>query len=344
MNSLVDLRSDTTTQPSAGMRQAMFEAEVGDDVYGEDPTVLELERTAAEQLGHEAALFVGSGTQSNLIALLTHCQRGDEYIAGNQAHSYLEEGGGGAVLASIQPQPLPNQPDGTIDLEAIRKAIKPDDFHFARTRLLCLENTFFGRPLPLDYIEQAIHLARQHGLAIHLDGARVFNAAVKQCVTPATIGGCFDSVSACLSKGLGAPVGTVLCGSREFIDAARRWRKVVGGGWRQAGILAAAGVYALKHNVDRLVEDHDKARQLAEGLANIDEIEVDQAAVQTNMVFINLPEAAATTLSPFLRDNGIRISVEYNPVRLVTHLDVTDEGIRHVISTFETYFTQHPAN
>ena len=242
MNSLVDLRSDTITQPSVGMRQAMFEAEVGDDVYGEDPTVLELERTAAEQLGHDAALFVGSGTQSNLIALLTHCQRGDEYIAGNQAHSYLEEGGGGAVLASIQPQPLPNQPDGTINLEAIRKAIKPDDFHYARTRLLCLENTFFGRPLPLDYIEQATLLSRVHGLATHLDCARVFNAAVKQSVTPETIGRCFNSVSACLSKGLRAPVGTVLCGSREFIDAAKRWRKVVGGGWRHAGILAAAGV------------------------------------------------------------------------------------------------------
>ena len=340
MNAPVDLRSDTTTRPDSAMRQAMFSAEVGDDVYGEDPTVVELQQRAADVLGHEAGLFVGSGTQSNLIALLPHCQRGDEYIAGDKAHSYLEEGGGGAVLASIQPQPIPNQSDGTIDLVAVQAAIKPDDFHFARTRLFCLENTFFGRPLSLQYIDGAAKLARRHDLAFHLDGARIFNAAVRQDVPPATIGSYFDSVSACLSKGLGAPVGTVLCGRHDFIKEARRWRKVVGGGWRQAGVLAAAGIYALENNITRLVNDHNNAQRLAGGLKNIDEIDVDLESVQTNMVFVDIPEQHINDLTGFLKEKGVMISAEYNPVRLVTHLDIEQRAIDHAISSFKAYFHQ----
>ncbi len=323
----IDLRSDTVTLPSAAMRAAMSEADVGDDVYGEDPTVNRLERYAVELLGKEAAVYVATGTQSNLIALMSHCERGDEYIVGQQAHTYKYEGGGAAVLGSIQPQPLENEADGTIDLDRVAAAIKPDDSHFARTRLLALENTLGGKVLPLSYIDAAAALTRSRGLAIHLDGARLFNAAIRLGIEAAAIARPFDSVSICLSKGLGAPVGSILLGPRPLIDRARRWRKVLGGGMRQAGLMAAAGLYALENNVARLADDHANARLLAERLAAIDGVTTDPAQVQTNMVFIQLPADAAVPLREFLAQRGMMISGGTN-VRLVTHLDV---GRDHVV-------------
>ncbi|PLX89292.1 MAG: low-specificity L-threonine aldolase [Desulfuromonas sp.] len=330
---IIDLRSDTVTRPTAAMRKLMSSAEVGDDVYGEDPTVNRLEGLAAELAGMEAALFVCSGTQSNLLALLSHCQRGDEYIAGQTAHTYRYEGGGAAVLGSIQPQPLDFASDGSLDLEKVAAAIKPQDCHFANTRLLCLENTQAGKVLPLDYQQSAASLAREHGLAIHLDGARVFNAAVQQQVPLERITRHYDSVSICLSKGLGAPVGSVLCGSAALIGTARRWRKVVGGGMRQAGVLAAAGILALTEQVERLAEDHHNARRLAEGLSGLDGIEIDPGAVQTNMVFVRAAKSRLVTLQSFLAERGILVG-GYGDLRLVTHLDVDSRDIDRVVDAF----------
>ena len=275
MHHWIDLRSDTVTRPSSAMRLAISKAVVGDDVYGEDPTVNRLEAMTAELCGMEAAIFCASGTQSNLLALLSHCQRGDEYIVGQQAHTYKYEGGGAAVLGSIQPQPLEFETDGSLSLEKIRAAIKEDDIHFAKTRLLALENTLGGKVVSQSYIKEASEFAHERGLAVHLDGARVCNAAVAQSVSVAELAAPFDSVSICLSKGLGAPVGSVLCGTRELITTARRWRKMLGGGMRQAGILAAAGIVALENNIPRLAEDHENARLLAQGLGKIDKIEVE---------------------------------------------------------------------
>ena len=340
MQDYVDLRSDTVTRPGIGMRKAMCDAKVGDDVLGEDPTTNRLEQTAAEIMGLEAGLFVSSGTQSNLLALFSHCQRGDEYIAGQDAHNYLEEGGGGAILASIQPQPLVNQPDGTLSIDDVRSAIKPDDFHFARTKLLCLENTWRGKPLPLTYLSDACDLAQETNLALHLDGARLFNASVKQGIDIASMCRNFDSVSACLSKGLGAPVGSVLCGSRDFVEVARRWRKVLGGGWRQAGILAAAGLYALENHVARLSVDHYHASLLAESLADIEELSVIAEPDRTNMVWIKLPHSDLVPLESSMRQDGVLISLDDYPLRLVTHLDVDKEGIRTAIRAFKNYFGQ----
>lgn len=336
----VDLRSDTVTRPTLAMRAAMAEAVVGDDVFGEDPTVNRLEALAAEMTGAEAALFVSSGTQGNLVAVLSHCQRGDEYIVGQQAHTYKDEGGGAAVLGSIQPQPLDFEPDGSLNLTDVAKAIKPDDYHFAHTRLLCLENTQAGKVLPLDYLEQAAAFTQQHGLGLHLDGARVFNAAVKLNVPVQTITRHFDSVSFCLSKGLGAPVGSVLCGSMELIQKARRWRKVLGGGMRQAGVLAAAGIVALNNHIDRLEEDHANARSLAEGLAQVDELEIDPQSVQTNMVFVSVAKTKSTALAGFLKRHDVLI-IPGETVRLVTHLDVTADDIRRAIATFKDFFAKH---
>ena len=333
----IDLRSDTVTLPTDAMRKAMAEAEVGDDVYGEDPTVNRLEAKAAEMLGFEAAVFVSSGTQGNLLGLLSHCERGDEYIVGQQAHTYKYEGGGAAVLGSIQPQPLEFEADGTLDLDQVARAIKPNDPHFARTRLLCLENTQAGKVLPLDFLAHARALTDAHELKLHLDGARVFNAAVKLGVPAAEIGRHFHSVSFCLSKGLGAPVGSVLCGSRALIDCARRWRKVLGGGMRQAGILAAAGLVALNEHVDRLAEDHENARLLAEGLAGIGALEVDVEAVQTNMVFVHMHPERLQPFIDFLSEHGVRTSRRL-PLRLVTHLDVAREDIERVIDLAHAYF------
>ena len=329
----IDLRSDTVTRPTAAMREAMLRAEVGDDVYGEDPTVNALQQRLADELGFQAGLFAPSGTQANLLALLAHCQRGDEYIVGMDAHTYKYEGGGAAVFGSIQPQPLPHAGDGTIPLESIEQAIKPIDPHFARTRLLCLENTWHGRALPLEYLRGARALCERRGLSLHLDGARLYNAAVAQQVPVREIAGLFDSVSVCLSKGLGAPVGSVLLGPRALIDEARRWRKVAGGGMRQAGILAAACLHALDHHVARLADDHRRAATLAQGLQGLPGIEV--AGQHTNMVFLDIPADRVAALKQQLEAAGIRIAAGYGTrVRLVTHLDIDDAGVAKVIEAF----------
>jgi threonine aldolase len=319
------------------MLKAMNEAELGDDVFDDDPTVDRLEALAAETLGKESSMFVPSGTQSNLAALMTHCARGDEYLVGQQAHTYLFEGGGGATLAGLQPQPLDQEPDGTLDLEKLAKLIKPDDYHYARTRLLCLENTTWGKILPQEYLAKAKSFADEHGLALHLDGARIFNAAVDQGISAAEIAAPFDSVSLCLSKGLGCPVGSVLVGSADFLKEARRWRKMLGGGMRQSGILAAAGIHALQHNVDRLAEDHANARLLAEGLAAIEGIEV--ATVQTNMVFATVAEHRVSGLTESLHAKNILIVAHTcGALRLVTHLDLDADAIRTAVSAFSEYF------
>ena len=338
MDKNIDLRSDTVTRPTQGMRQAMSSAPVGDDVYGEDPSVNRLESQMADMLSHEAGLFVTSGTQGNLLAILTHCQRGEEYIAGSRSHAYLDEAGGGAVLASVQPQPIDNEADGTLDLDKVSAAIKPDDFHLAITRLFCLENTFSGIPLPLDYLSGARALADRHQLRSHLDGARVFNAAIGCKVDVSTITQHFDSVSTCLSKGLGAPVGSVLTGGREFIARARRWRKMLGGGARQAGVLAAAGLYALDHHIERLAQDHDNAASLAQLLSTVDEAKVHATDLRTNMVFVSFPPDSLKGLSDHLREHGILVTARSNPVRLVTHLDFTEEHIGKTVQAIKDYF------
>ncbi len=336
---VVDLRSDTVTRPSAGMRAAMAAAEVGDDVYGEDPTVNRLERIISELLGKEAAVFAPSGTQSNLIGLLAHCERGDEYIVGQQGHTYKYEGGGAAVLGSIQPQPLEYEPDGTLDLEKVETFIKPRDPHFARTTLLCLENTQNGRVLPLKYLSQAGRFVRERHLGLHLDGARLFNAAVFLSVEPSAISRNFDTVSVCLSKGLGAPLGSLLVGRKDLVDRARRWRKVLGGGMRQVGMVAAAGIYALAHHVDRLGEDHANAEMLCEGLSSIEGMEVDRSCVATNMVFAHLSRDRSAALAEYLKFQGILIRPG-NPVRLVTHMDVVAADIHRVVSACRSFFGQ----
>ena len=337
----IDLRSDTVTRPSAAMRAVMAAADVGDDVYGEDPTVNRLEALAAQMLGQDAAVFVPTGTQSNLLGVMSHCERGDEYIVGQQAHTYKYEGGGAAVLGSIQPQPIEFEADGTLDLDRVEAAIKPDDTHFARTRLLCLENTQGGKVLPLDYLQRAHDFARSRGLGLHLDGARLFNAVVKQRVAARDIGKLFDTVSVCLSKGLGAPVGSVLCGSAAHIAKARRWRKVLGGGMRQAGVLAAAGIHALQNNVERLAQDHDNARLLAEMLAPIDALEVDPAAVQTNMVFVSVDPQRAEALRQYLKARGMLVGAG-SRIRLVTHLDVSAEDIKALAAAVAAFFAESP--
>jgi len=334
---MIDLRSDTVTQPTKEMRSVMASAVVGDDVYGDDPTVNQLESLIAEMLGKEDAIYAASGTQSNLMAVLSHCERGDEYIVGQQAHTYKYEGGGAAVFGSVQPQPIAFQKDGTLDLARVSQAIKPDDIHFAKTKLLCLENTHAGMVLPLAYLEKARSLSLDYDLGCHLDGARLFNAAVKLGVAPTEISRHFDSVSICLSKGLGAPVGSALCGSRELVKKARRWRKVLGGGMRQAGILAAAGILALQDHVDRLAEDHANAQTLGEGLSRIDEIEVDMTLVQTNMVFVSLRSDNPEALAAYLKDAGVLINIG-NPIRLVTHMDVNTQDIQRAVSLVEAYF------
>lgn len=329
---LIDLRSDTVTQPTAAMREAMMAAELGDDVYGEDPTVNRLEAWLAAELGFQAALFVPTGTMSNLLGLMAHCERGDEYIVGQQAHTYKYEGGGAAVLGSIQPQPIDGEADGSLDLAKVEGAIKQDDFHFARTRLLALENTMQGKVLPLDYLAAARELTQRRGLGLHLDGARLYNAAVKLGVPAREITRHFDSVSVCLSKGLGAPVGSVLCGSTALIGKARRLRKMVGGGMRQAGVLAAAGLYALQHQVERLAEDHANAARLGEGLAALG---YSVEPVQTNMVYVQLGERAGQ-IKAFMAERGIAVSAAPR-LRLVTHLDVSAEQIEQVIEAFDVF-------
>ena len=333
----IDLRSDTVTLPTPEMRHAMANAEVGDDVHGEDPTVNRLQELSAEMLGKEAALFCPSGTQTNFCALLSHCERGDEYIVGQRAHTYMFEGGGAAVFGSIQPQPVDFEEDGRIDLQKAASVVKLPNIHFPRTKLLCLENTQDGKVLSLEYLNQARQFADEHGLSLHLDGARVFNAAVKLGVPISEIAQPFDSISVCLSKGLGSPVGSVLVGSKDLIIRAHRWRKVAGGGMRQAGIIAAGCIHALENHVERLAQDHAKAQRLVDGFADMDELRLLPHTGQTNMVF--LASDKAKQLTPHLKERGILIS-GYGSLRLVTHMDVTLEDMDTVVNEVRAFFAR----
>ena len=339
---MIDLRSDTVTRPSAAMLQAMVAAPLGDDVMGDDPTVIRLQEAVAERAGKAAGLFFPSGTQSNLGALMAHCERGDEYLVGQLAHTYKYEGGGAAVLGSIQPQPVEHAADGSLPLEKLAAALKPaGDAHFARTRLLALENTFHGKLIPASYVQAATDWARQHGLATHLDGARVFNAAVASGKPLADMCQPFDSVSICFSKGLGAPVGSVLVGSAELIARAHRWRKMLGGGLRQAGVLAAACLYALEHNVDRLAEDHANAHLLAEGLGGIAGVTV--LSQDTNMVFVQVEPALCDGLTAALDAQNIKMRAMYGgPTRLVTHLDISADDVRRAVRAVADYCSTAP--
>ena len=330
----IDLRSDTVTQPSAAMRSAMAKADVGDDVFGDDPTVNRLQEICAERFGMEAGLFFPSGTQSNLAAVMSHCARGEEVILGQDAHTYRYEAGGAAVLGSIQPQPIANEPDGTIDPAKIEASIKPDDSHFAVTRLVALENTIGGKVLTRAYMAEVIALARRRGLNVHLDGARVFNASVKLGMPVKELCAGFDTVSVCLSKGLGTPAGTVLVGRKDLVDRARRIRKMLGGTMRQVGILAAAGIHALEHNVDRLADDHANAARLAKGLAALG-LAVDP--VQTNMVFASIPKESVAALKQHLDKNGV-VALVSPKLRLVTHLDVDAAAIDRALEVFAAFF------
>jgi threonine aldolase len=345
--SVIDLRSDTVTQPTAAMREAMMAAPLGDDVFGDDPSVNALQEKLAALLGFEAAMFVPTGTQSNLCGILAHCQRGDEYIVGQQAHCYRWEGGGAAVFGSVQPQPLDHAKDGTLPLADIEAAIKPDDPHFARTRLLALENTLGGKLLPFDYVQQATKLAADKGLARHLDGARLFNAAVAQAAQTGAgayaearrIAQNFDSVSVCFSKGLGAPVGSALCGSHDFIARARRVRKMAGGTMRQSGLLAAAATYALDHHVERLAQDHALAQRLAAGLGSVPGLQVE--APHTNIVFVDVAGPAkekAGGLIAFLAQRGILATGLYR-LRFVCHLGVDQAGVDRAVESVREYFS-----
>jgi len=330
---MIDLRSDTVSLPTPAMKQAMVDAPLGDDVYGDDPTVNRLETMIAERLGKQAAMLASSGTQANLCALLAHCGRGDEYLAGDMAHIYRWEAGGGAVFGSIQPQPLPMLADGLVDPAAIGPAVKPDDPHYARSRLLCLENTKDGMVQSIDRMNEALAVGRAHGLATHLDGARMWNAIVALGVRPDAFCAGFDTVSMCLSKGLGAPMGSLLVGPADLIAEARRWRKMAGGGLRQAGMIAAAGMYALDHHVERLADDHANAQQLAEGLAQLDRVEI--LAQNTNMVFVNIADAPAD-LDDRLEQAGVRTGWTHTNgvanTRLVTHLGVSETDIATVVA------------
>jgi len=337
---MIDLRSDTVTKPSIAMRNAMLDAEVGDDVYGDDPTVNALQAEGARLANKPAALFFPTGTQANLVALMSHCQRGDEYIVSQRAHNYMYEGGGAAVLGSIQPQPIEPNIDGTLPLDKVVAAIKNDDIHFARTRLLSLENTFSGRVLPLDYLQQAWQLSRERNLALHIDGARIFNAAVAQQVPLSTITQYCDTLTICLSKGLGAPVGSLLCGNVEYIERARRWRKMTGGGMRQVGILAAAGLYALQYNVQRLQEDHDNAQWLGQQLTQLG-LSLVAPGVQTNILSVQLSKQQAAALGPWMLERGVLLNAG-TVTRLVTHLDVNRQQLEKVIGLWQQFLQQYP--
>lgn len=332
---MIDLRSDTVTRPGAAMLAAMTEARLGDDVWGDDPTVNAFQERLAAHTGKEAALLFPTGTQSNLVALMAHCERGDEYIVGQSAHTYRYEGGGAAVLGSIQPQPIENAADGSLPLDRISAAIKADDFHFARSRLLALENTIGGKVLPADYVHEATKLARAHGLATHLDGARLFNAAVASEVSAESLCQPFDSVSLCFSKGLGAPMGSALVGSRALIDKARRWRKVVGGGMRQSGLIAAACHYALDHQVSDLAEDHRRAARLADGLAGLPGTDI--CSQSTNMVFARFPPAHLSALEASLKASGVLAQI-LPTSRFVLHRDISDADIETALAAFAAFF------
>ncbi|NLZ07443.1 MAG: low-specificity L-threonine aldolase [Phycisphaerae bacterium] len=334
----IDLRSDTVTLPSPQMRQAIYEAELGDDVFGEDPTVQRLERKLADLVGKEAALLVASGTMGNLVCVLTHCGRGDEVILGDQSHTFYYEAGGISALGGIHPRTVPNQRDGTLRLEDIRAAIRPDNAHFPRTRLICLENTqnrCGGAVLSAEYTQAVAALAREHGLALHLDGARIFNAAVALGVDAKALTQAVESVSICLSKGLAAPVGSVICGSKRFIGEARRTRKILGGGMRQAGIIAAAGIVALDTMIDRIRDDHDNAARLARGIAGLSGLEVDLTAVQTNIVYFDVVREglSAETLVSLLAERGVKMLCSGpGRIRAVTHYGIERNHIDETLA------------
>jgi len=341
---IIDLRSDTMTQPTDAMRRAMAEAQVGDDVFGEDPTINLLEEMAADRLGKESALFVSSGTMANLVSLLAHCGRGDEIILGSHAHTFLAEQGGSAAIAGIHPRTLPNQPDGKLDLDEIKSAIRGDNIHFPRTRLIVLENTHngcSGYPLDADYMKAVSQIAHRHKLKIHVDGARIFNAAVALNVNPKDLVAVTDSVSFCLSKGLAAPVGSLVCGTQSFVDDARRARKVIGGGMRQAGVLAAAGIVALNEMVDRLADDHANAKKLAEGLANMEGLDIDSNGIKTNIAYFEITreDLTAIDLVSRLNEKGIKILASgAGRLRAVTHYHINAEDIDVTLDTFSKIF------
>jgi threonine aldolase len=337
----IDLRSDTVTHPTPAMWEAMAKAEVGDDVYGEDPSINRLEALSAERLGKEAALFIPSGTMGNLAAVLTHCNRGDEMILGDLAHTFLYEAGGASALGGVHPHTIPNQPDGTLSLDAIENAIRGDDPHFPRTRLICLENTHNrcgGTVLTREYTQAVGNLAHGHGLKLHMDGARIFNAAAALGVDAAELVEPVDSVTYCLSKALCAPVGSVLCGDEVFIEGARRIRKQLGGGMRQAGVLAAAGIVALENMVDLLVEDHRRTKELARALRKLPGIVIENDPPPTNMIYLKLTDEAAVDGNELVRalvPKGIKLpGHSQNRMRLVLHYWVDDEALETVIRAF----------
>ncbi len=336
----VDLRSDTLTRPTPSMLQAMAEAQLGDDVFGEDPTINRLEEMAADLLGKEAAVFVASGTMGNLVSLIAHCGRGDEIILGSLSHTFFFEQGGSAAVGGIHPRTVANRPDGTLALSDIEAAVRSDNIHFPLTRLIVLENTHNlcgGHPLDIDYMQAVGDIARRHGLKIHVDGARFFNAAVALDVKPDQLAADADSVSFCLSKGLGAPVGSVVCGSREFMVQARRARKVLGGGMRQAGVLAAAGIVALNEMVERLAEDHANARKLADGLADMPGLSIDPSLIKTDIVYFEVKRDDMTVeeLVNKLEEQGVRmLPVGPGRIRAVTHYHITSDDIDYALVAF----------
>ena len=337
----IDLRSDTVTKPTPEMREAMAEAEVGDDVYRDDPTVNRLEELAAEMLGKEAALFVPSGTMGNLTALLVHCQRGDEVIVGNQSHIYLNEAGGMSALGGIQPCPVPNQPDGRLALDDILASVRTADVHHPITRLICLENTqniCGGVPLKADYTRQVGEVAHQNGLSLHIDGARIFNAAAAQNVSVKDLVEPADSVMFCLSKGLAAPMGSMLVGTKQFIQRARHVRKMLGGGMRQVGVVAAAGIISLEKMTKRLSEDHARAKKLADSLRQVKGLLPDQDSPYTNMVYLNLSDevhVSAQEVTQKMKDHGVLVDPENaRRFRLVTHYLIDDLGVEKTVTAF----------
>ncbi|MDB4224035.1 low-specificity L-threonine aldolase [Granulosicoccus sp.] len=341
MTKLIDVRSDTVTRPSEHMRSVMMNAAVGDDVYADDPSTNEFQEFAADLLGHESSMFLPTGTQSNLVALLTHCQRGDEYIVGADAHTYKYEGGGAAVLGGIQPQTLEFGDNGELDLAKVKNLIKEDDFHFARTRLLSLENTQHGRVQSVEYMKSAQQFAKEHSLKIHLDGARMANAAVALGVELKAIGECFDTVSLCLSKGLGAPIGSLLFGPKSFIDEARRWRKVTGGGMRQVGMLAAAGKLALTAGFERMHLDHENANYLAAQMEGVPGVSVKEGWTQTNMVWLEFDEACGEALSADARAANVLMSAYGRSCRVVTHHDVDKADMDRLVMVVRTFFDKN---
>ena len=335
---MIDLRSDTVTLPTEEMRNAMATAVVGDDVMGEDPTVNQLEKMAADLAGMEASLFVASGTMGNLVSVLAHCDRGDEVVLGDKSHLYRGEAGGISVLGSVSFKPLHNQEDGTIDINQLFESISPDDFHFPKTKVIALENTqnhCGGAVLLPEYVEKVSNFTNKHGLLLHMDGARIFNAAVYLGLNLSTLLENVDSVSICLSKGLSAPVGSLVCGSEEFISKARRIRKMLGGGMRQAGIIAAAGIIALEKMVDRLSEDHINAKKLAVGLSKIPNIGIDIDQVQTNIIFFEIKEVSELKLASLLENKGVKIYPRKPKWRIVTHSGITSTDVDIVLDAFK---------